>query len=183
MAAAEIFNWLRVDGRLVHPTGGCQVDSETMINTMTDSYYRTLLLEGRTKKLQQLAELASGDRTASEAKRVAVEAQSILRDLAELDEKLLPVGEASGAYSDSKNVKESILLYLEQLGRPVSEAELTRELLRGRHPGYKDGEYSMSVRVGRSVQSYVSGAAKVNPKLKYKNLLVGLPDWPDKMFS
>lgn len=152
--------------------------------TMPDSYYRTLLMKGKNEKLQELADLASRNRTPSEAKRVAEEAQNILRDLAELDEKLLLAIDGPGGldYREDLVIYVSIIKYLTAQEIPASEDELTKELIRGQFPGYKN-ERLLAIRVGRCVRAYTSGAAKVNPKLKYRNRLVGLPGWSDKMFS
>jgi hypothetical protein len=126
-----------------------------------------------------LADLASKDRTPSEAKRFAAEAQTILHDLAELDEKL---SETDGDYSDDLEVHVPIVQYLNKIKRSATVSELTEELIRGRFPGYRD-KRRMAIRVGRSVRSYDVGKPSENPKLKLENGLVGLPSWPNKMFS
>jgi len=150
---------------------------------MTDSYYRTLLIDGKARKLRELADLASKERSASEAKRYAAEAQSILRDLAELDEKLAAADGPSGLdYRDDAEINIPIVRFLTAIERPATQSEITKDLIRGRFRGYKD-EYNMAIRVGRCVRSYDVGKPKDNPKLKVKNDLVGLPGWPDSMFQ
>jgi hypothetical protein len=152
-------------------------------STMTDSYYKTLLIEGKKNKLLELAGLASRDRKPSEAKRYAAEAQSILRDLAELDDKLSATDGIAGLdYREDVEVNVSIVRYLMNRNGPAGEDEITKELIRGRFPGYKD-ERKMAIRVGRCIRSYMVGKPSENPKLKVKNGFVGLPEWPDKMFS
>jgi hypothetical protein len=152
--------------------------------TMADSYYQTLLIEGKTRKLQALVDLASRDRSPGEAKKYAAEAQTILRDLAELDERILASEEAPTGldYRDDTQVYIAIVRYLTHLGHPASEAEITKELIRGKYPGYRNSRV-IAIRVGRCVRSYDTGRGKDNPKLKYKRGLVGLPEWPDKTFS
>jgi hypothetical protein len=162
---------------------GCLVNSATMIN-MTDSYYKTLLLEGRAKKLQELVALASKDRPAIEAKRFKEEAQRILRDLAELDDKILVESDGPGGldYREDVGINVSIVRYLTNRGGPATEAEITSDLIRGQFPGYKDA-HRLAIRVGRCVRSYTVGRPSENPKLKVRKNLVGLIEWPDKMFS
>jgi hypothetical protein len=151
---------------------------------MTDSYVKDLLREGRAKKLRELADLASKDRTPSEAKRFAAEARAILLQLAEVDKQLSTTDGLvdSPDYSKDRNVNVSIVRYLKELERPVTESELIKELIRGQYPGYKNAK-DIGISVGRCARAYDRGVAKVNPKLKYKNRLVGLPEWPDEMFS
>jgi hypothetical protein len=150
---------------------------------MTDSYYETLLLEGRAKQLQELAGLASKDRSPTEAKRFAAEAQAILRNLAELDEKLSITEGLSGLdYRDDAEMNVAVIRFLSTIDRPATEGEITKELIRGRFRGYKD-ERKMAIRVGRCIRSYQLAKASENPKLKARNERVGLVEWPDKMFS
>ncbi len=162
---------------------GCLVESATMTDSvMTDSYYRILLLEGKAKKLQELADLASQERKPADAKRFAASAQTILRDLAELDDKLSTADGPGGLdYREDAEINIPIVKYLTYLNRPAAEAEITKELIRGRFRGYKD-EHKMAIRVGRCIRSYVVGKPSENPKLKVKKGLVGLPEWPDQMF-
>jgi hypothetical protein len=57
-----------------------------------------------------------------------------------------------------------------------------RFMIRGQFPGYKDA-HRLAIRVGRCVRSYTVGRPSENPKLKVRKNLVGLIEWPDKMFS
>lgn len=150
---------------------------------MPDSYYMKLLLDGKANILRELAALASKERPTDAAKRFAAEAQILLRNLAELDEKLLANDGPGGLdYREDVEINVSIIRFLAQIGRPAKNDELTKELIRGQFPGYKDMK-SMGIRVGRCIRSYVVGKPSENPKLKVKNNLVGLPDWPDEMFQ
>jgi len=151
-----------------------------MAVNMPDSYYRNLLLEGKRKKLQELADLASKERTPSEARRFAAEAQSVLGDLAELDEKIAMTDGPTGLdYRGDTEINISVVRYLTAIGRPATEGEIIRELIRGQFPKYKDA-HKMAIRVGRCVRSYDVGKPSENPKLRIRKDLVG---WPDKMFS
>ena len=146
---------------------------------LTNSYYQSLLIEGKAKKLLQLAELAKKDRTPGEAKRYGAEAQAILRDLAELDDKLsLADGPAGLDYRDDAEINMPIVKYLTQVNRPATENEIVEDLIRGQFRGYKD-ERLLAIRVGRCVRSYTLGKPSEN---KVKRGLVGLANWPDKMF-
>lgn len=150
---------------------------------MSDSYLKTLIQEGRQKQLRELVALASRDRTPSEAKRYAAEAQAILRKLEDLEGANLDLDGPSGMdYREDVEINVSIIRFLENVKRPATQSELTKELIRGQFPGYKDAR-KMGIRVGRCVRAYVLGGPSENPKLKYKYDLVGLPTWPDKMFK
>jgi hypothetical protein len=153
-------------------------------NNMTDSYYKILLFEGREKKLQELVALASKDRPAIEAKRFKEEALRIIRDLAELDDKILVESDGPGGldYREDVEIHVSIVRFLTNRGGPATEAEITSDLIRGQFPGYRR-ERNMAIRVGRCIRSYTVGRPSANPKVKVKKNLVGLVEWPDKMFS
>lgn len=152
-------------------------------NSTNESYYRKLLREGSAKKLQELADLGLRDRAPSEVKRYAEEAQSILRDLAELEEKIRDASDGPGSqdYSGHTEINTAVVHFLSQVERPASESEITKVLIRGRFPEYRN-KHKMAIRVGRCIRSYTVGKPSENPKLKVKNDLVGLASWPDKMF-
>jgi hypothetical protein len=146
---------------------------------MSDSYYKSLLLDGKTKKLQELADLATKGRTPSETKRYAAEAQSILLDIAELDDKL---ADGTADYTEVAEMNVAIVHFLTEIKEPATKSVITKELIRGQFRGHKD-ERKMAIRVGRCVRAYVVGKASENPKLKERNGLVGLPLWPDSRLA
>ncbi|HVJ07095.1 MAG TPA: hypothetical protein VM554_01800 [Acidisarcina sp.] len=150
---------------------------------MSDSYYRTLLIDGKNRKLQELADLASKERTPAKAKQYADQAQAILRDVDEIDAKLaFEEGPAGLDYRDDAEMNFSIIRFLTHSNRPASEEEITADLIRGQFRGYKD-KRKMAIRVGRCVRAYAVGRASSMPKLRVRNNLVGLADWPNEMFS
>jgi hypothetical protein len=151
---------------------------------MPDSFYRTILIRGKAEKLQELADLASKDRTPAKAKQYAAEAAAILHDLSVLEDKIASTVEGPTGldYRDDTEIYVAIVRFLSEVKMPVSEKEIIEELIRGQYPGYRD-KHSFPIRVGRSIRSYVVGNPKVNPKLIVKNHLVGLPEWSDKIFS
>lgn len=146
-----------------------------------DSFYRSLLLQGKAQKLQELCSLATEGRTPAQARMVQARAESILRDLAEIDEKLTSGGTPEVGYKPGA-MFEVIVEQLTRNQKPMTQDDLTQELIRGQYPGYRD-ERKMAIRVGRCVRAYVFGRAKENPKLKMVGELVGLPEWPDSRFK
>lgn len=139
------------------------------------SYLQTLLLEGRSRRLRELADLAR-DKEAAER---------LLADIHQLNEQL-GVSEDSPSgldYRDHEDMWRAITDYLQHVGRPATQQELARELVRGMFRGYRTGERDMDIRVGRCIRAYALGKAKENPKLKQIGKLVGLADWPDSKFE
>src|SRR6516225_4720009 len=134
---------------------------------MPDSFYKDLLFEGKERILRDLAELASRDRSPSDAKRYAAEAQTLLRSLAELDDKIAQATDGPGGldYREDVNINTAIIKFLTHQGRAATQDELTKELIRGQFPGYKDAN-RMGVRVGRCIRAYTLGKPSENPKLK-----------------
>jgi hypothetical protein len=156
---------------------------------MPSSFIKTLLIDSKAKKLQELVDLAAKDRTPVEAKRYAAQAQQILDHLAELDEQILNFkatedGGLPGGmdYREDAVISTAIIRYLTNRDKPASESEITNELIRGQFRGYKDPR-KMAIRVGRCVRSYTFGKPSENPKIRVHNDLVGLIDWTDDRFE
>lgn len=146
-----------------------------------DSFVHSLLLKGKSQKLKELCDLAAEGRTPAQARSYQLRAERIVLDIAEIDDRLMSGGTASSDYRTGA-MHEVIVDYIARVQHPVTQDDLTQELIRGQFPGYRD-ERKMAIRVGRCIRAYVFGRAKENPKLKIVGDLVGLPDWPDERFK
>jgi hypothetical protein len=156
-----------------------------MTTIMPDSYHLKLLVEGRKRKFEELADFASQDRADAKAKEFAKAAKAILQIIADLDMKIAeaeeePVGGLD--YRDDLEIHVAIRRFLAQIDRPMTQLDLTTELIRGKFPGYKLANFP--IRVGRSIRSYTTGAtASQNSKLRELKGRVGLAEWSDKKFN
>lgn len=138
------------------------------------SYLKQTLMEGRSRRLRDLADLA---RDKDEAARIVADIEDFNRQLGIEED-----NPAGLDYRDDDQIWKAIVRYLEHKNRPATQGELAAELIRGRFLGYRNGLRDMDVRVGRCIRAYIKGRPKENPKLKVIDALVGLPVWDDSLF-
>lgn len=145
------------------------------INVMSEPpFYRTLLLEGRTRLLRQLVQLAKDP----------LEAERILADIDQLNDKLMQAEDAPTGldYSADTEPNVAIARWLNETGRPATHEQIVRELVRGHYPGWRNAR-KVDISVGRCIRSYLVGSPNVKPKFKVVRGRVGLPDWEDDRFQ
>jgi hypothetical protein len=146
-----------------------------LMNVMSEPpFYRTLLLEGRTRLLRQLVQLAKDP----------LEAERILADIDQLNDKLMQAEDSPAGldYSAHTTPNVAIARWLKQTGRPATQNQIVQELVRGHYPGWRNAK-TVDISVGRCIRSYLVGSPNVKPKFKVINGRVGLLDWEDERFQ
>lgn len=145
-------------------------------------YVKNALAQLRADLLQKLVDLAAEGRKPSEAQGFRDRAQQFISELHALEKvqsNLSPPGQDI-KYARFKRAVEAILAYLEETNEPATEERITAALVGGGFRGRSDGTETV---VMRSINSYIYGTGKKNPRLKRIGDLIGRIEWEDSRFD
>jgi hypothetical protein len=141
-----------------------------------------ILLQQRDRILKRLADLAVRDRKPNVVEKYRIEAEFLISELYEADEALKSRDEPQDKtkYAKYQYAIDATEALLGELGRPISEEEITKKLIKG---GFSGGADGTGLRIHKSVQYFTSGSGKSQNRIQKIGGLIGLAEWDASRFK
>jgi hypothetical protein len=83
-------------------------------------------------------------------------------------------------YASCKRAIDAVLAVLEEVGRPLTQAEITNKVLAG---GFRGAPAGTETKINRSIKSFLKGSGKAKSRIKQIGELIGLTEWDNSRFK
>jgi hypothetical protein len=143
---------------------------------------KSIILHQRDRILRALVDLAVRDRKKDVVESFRRDAEFLILELSATQDVLIKMNEEPGKtkYAPCPRPIDAILAVLDDIGRPLSQDDITEKILAGGFRGAVHGTESL---INLGIKNFLTGTGKAKGHIKQIGGLIGRADWEESRFK